>query len=127
MIIQCRTVAELGRDYTTLDAARAALDERIHRASTSDPATPALEPLHMLWTELENVRSQQEAILTVLANTAATLAELRIKADVLGCLMRPGRDNPVESEKGRKLAASILRDIQTLFGCCRCYTEPGPV
>jgi GTP1/Obg family GTP-binding protein len=122
MIIQCRTVAELGRDYTTLNAARAALDERIHRASTSDPATPSLEPLHPLWTELEDVLSQQEAILAVLADTAAaTLTELRIKTDVLDRLMRPGRDNPVETEAGRKLAASIVRDIQTQFG-----TSPMP-
>jgi hypothetical protein len=117
MIIQCRTMAELGYDYMRLDTARAALDERIGRASTSDPATPTLEPLHTLWTELEDVLSQQEAILTVLVDTAAaTLAELRIKADVLDRLMRPGCDNPVETEAGRKLAASIVRDIQTLFG-----------
>src|SRR5689334_25440406 len=61
MIIQCRTVAELGHNYTTLDAAREALDERICRASTFDPAMPTLEPLHTLWIELEDVLSQQEA------------------------------------------------------------------
>jgi GTP1/Obg family GTP-binding protein len=122
MTIQCRTVAELERDYTTLNAARAALDERIHRASPSDPATPSLELLHPLWTELEDVLSQQEAILAVLADTAAaTLTELRIKTDVLDRLMRPGHDNPVETEAGRKLAASIVRDIQTQFG-----TSPMP-
>src|SRR5690242_16391469 len=99
MIIQCRTVAELGHNYTTLDAAREALDERICRASTFDPAMPTLEPLHTLWIELEDVLSQQEAILTVLVDTAATtLVELRIKADVLDRLMQPGHNNPVETQ-----------------------------
>jgi len=120
MVIQRQAVAELGHSFTMLDAARAALDERIRNASASDPTTPMLELLQKLWAELEDVLSQQEAIPTVLADTAATtVGELRIKADVLDRLMQPGRDNPVETEAARKLAASIVRDIQKLFGMLR--------
>ena len=57
---------------------------------------------------LANTFSSAGAAVTVVApDRRATLTELRIKTDVLDRLMRPGHDNPVETEAGRKLAASI--------------------
>jgi hypothetical protein len=118
----------LCRDYATLNASRVALDLRIQigasrQDGTEAPLTEAEPGAHLsepdgdgdaaLWAELDEVLDRQSKMIADLIETSAADAdELRLKADVLGQLLRSDITAP---EQTRALTQSLVRDIAQLF------------
>ncbi len=133
MILAGRSVAELCNEYATLDAARAALDQQIHRIASAPPEDETTDSdsetgvralgnmsreanSDTLWLELEDLLVRRGDVVTALADTkSGTVQQLLAKAEVLETLLRLNHENPQEADLTRYLTLSLIGDITGLL------------
>lgn len=95
----------LCHEYAALDVRRTALDVRM-QVDTADA----------LWSDMEQLLQQQSDLVEKIIETEASApAELPLKALVLRTLLQSERDNPTEADLARRLALSLVLDIQALI------------
>ena len=118
-------VAELCTEYAMLAIERADLDRRIEESGpttlmdTVSSATPlsaadAIARAEILWMRLEDVLTQQTAVVRALiAQAVSDAGGLRDKARILARVLQD--TGPTEADLAQPLSLSLVRDIITLF------------
>jgi hypothetical protein len=119
------SIAELCAEHALLAAELVDLDRRIQalsRASltgtrynaTTRSADASIAKADILWLQLNNILSRQNAVVVSLIDQAAgNTGELRDKGQILATLLRTNK--PTEGDLAQALSLSLVGDIITLF------------
>lgn len=122
------SIAELCAEYAMLASERADLDRRIEElgpttlidrvaSATMLSAADTAARTDMLWMQLEDVLTQQTAVVGALINQVVDdTGGLRDKAQILAKELQDTRST--EAELAQSLCLSLVRDIMTLFPSC---------
>ena|ERR1700761_4270428 len=118
-------IAELCAEYAMLATERADLDRCIQELEPKDfidtvsgaiplSAANSFAGTEMLWVRLEDVLTQQTAVVGALINQEVSdTGELRDKARILAKVLQD--TGPTEADLAQPLSLSLVRDIITLF------------